>query len=63
MVQKARQVAKKEQSERKNEDVKSPQMPFEGDLGEFFIDAGHTAHVAKLEDVKEVLVTLAESHC
>jgi hypothetical protein len=63
MVKKARDVAEKERREGKNEGGKSSQMPFEGELGEFFIDAGHTPHVAKMEDVKKVLVTLAEGHC
>jgi len=36
--------------------------PFGGILGQFWIDAGHTAHVSRMEDVKRVLITLAESH-
>jgi len=66
MVEKARDVVGKErdgwEAESGGDEESFPVMPFSGNLGEFVIDAGHTAHVSRMEDVKEVLVTLAKHH-
>lgn len=60
MVKKARDIVTMERDGWKAEDGELPQMPFEGVLGEFFISAGHTVHVARMEDVKEILIALVD---